>query len=219
MRLEIPHDNRLFVVSAPSGSGKTSLIKKALSESKNLKLSISYTTRPPRPAEIDKQDYFFVDKNIFQSMITQGDFLEYATVFGERYGTSKLFIENALANGHDVILEIDWQGARQIKTHYPDAFSIFILPPSFQVLQERLEQRAQDSKEVIDSRMKQAMSEAKHFDEYNYIVVNDDFDRASTEFINVLAENIGDAEIERSKERLNETLQALGLNKSEVNNE
>ena len=219
MRLEIPHDNRLFVVSAPSGCGKTSLIKKALSELKDLKLSISHTTRPPRPAEMDGQDYFFVDKNTFQNMITQDDFLEYAVVFGERYGTSKLFIENELANGHDMIVEIDWQGARQIRTHYDNAFSIFILPPSLQALQERLEKRAQDSKEVIDFRMKRAMSEAKHFDEYNYIVVNDDFDRASTEFISVLAKNINDAEIERSKKRLVETLQALGLDTGGINDE
>ena len=219
MRLEIPYSNRLFVVSAPSGSGKTSLIKKALTELKTLKLSISHTTRTPRPAETEGLDYYFVDKNTFQKMMTQGDFLEYAAVFGEYYGTSKLYIENELAQGHDVVMEIDWQGARQIRTHYADTFSIFILPPSLPVLRERLEKRAQDSIEVIDFRMKQAISEAKHLNEYNYVIVNDDFERASAEFIAVLAKRVSQTEIKESKKLLGKTIQSLGLNSNKMNDE
>ena len=219
MRLKIPDDNRLFVVSAPSGSGKTSLIKKALSELKDLKLSISHTTRPPRPAEIEGQDYFFVNEDTFRKIIAQGGFLEYATVFGEYYGTSKLFIENELAQGHDIVMEIDWQGARQIRSCYTDTFSIFILPPSLQILQKRLEKRAQDSKEVIASRMTQAVSEAKHFNEYNYVIVNDDFDRASSEFIAILSRNINKIKVKESEKLLGTVVQKLGLDINGENNE
>lgn len=218
MRLP-PQSNRLFVVSAPSGSGKTSLINRALAELKTLKLSISHTTRPPRPAEIEAKDYYFVDQDTFQAMIEQGDFLEYAKVFGEYYGTSKLYIESALAQDHDIVLEIDWQGARQIRTHYADAFSIFILPPSLPILRDRLEKRAQDSTKVIDFRMEQAMSEAEHFNEYNYVIVNDDFERASAEFIAVLAGRINQAEMKGSKKSLAKAILALGLDNNESNDE
>ena len=219
MRLKIPDDNRLFVVSAPSGSGKTSLIKKALSELKDLKLSVSHTTRAPRPAEIEGRDYFFVNKDTFRKIIAQGGFLEYATVFGEYYGTSKSFIENELAQGHDIVMEIDWQGARQIRSCYTDTFSIFILPPSLQSLQKRLEKRAQDSKEVIASRMMQAVSEAKHFNEYNYVIVNDDFDRASTEFIAILSRTINKIKVKESEKLLGTVVQKLGLDINGENNE
>ena len=212
MKLEIPTDNRLFIVSAPSGSGKTSLIGKALTELKNLKLSISYTTRPPRPKEVEGQDYFFVNQKTFEEMIKQGDFLEYARVFGEYYGTSQSLIENELVQGHDIVMEIDWQGARQIRNYYTDTFSIFILPPSLEILQQRLQNRGQDSKQVITSRMKEARSEAKHYQEYNYIIVNDDFDRASAEFISVLTRSIDRSALQASTKLLNETVQALNLN-------
>ena len=219
MRLKTPDNNHLFVVSAPSGSGKTSLIKKALTELKSLKLSISHTTRPPRSAEIEGQDYYFVDKSTFEEMITQGDFLECATVFEEHYGTSKRYIENELAQGHDVVMEIDWQGARQIRTHYADTFSIFILPPSLPILRERLERRGQDSIEVIDFRMERAISEARHFNEYNYVIVNDDFERASAEFVAVLAKRISQIEIKESKKILSKTILALGLDNNATNDE
>lgn len=219
MRLEIPDENRLFIVSAPSGCGKTSLIKKALAELKNLKLSISHTTRPPRPIEIEGLDYYFVTQSTFRKMITQGDFLEYATVFGAYYGTAKLFIENELAQGNNVVTEIDWQGARQLRANYSDTFSIFILPPSLHALRERLEQRAQDSAEIIESRMQQAVSEIKHFNEYNYVVVNDDFARASAEFINVLAGNLSKIEIKEAEKSLDKIIRTLGLTDDEINDE
>ena len=212
MKLKTPTDSRLYAVSAPSGSGKTSLIKKALTELKNLKLSVSHTTRDPRSNEIEGQDYFFIDENTFQEMIVRGDFLEYAKVFGEYYGTAKSFVEETLAQGHNIVMEIDWQGARQIRDYYPDTFSIFVLPPSLAVLQERLQSRAQDSKEVIASRMKQARSEAKHFNEYNHIIVNDDFDRASSELIGVLTKTISEIEIKESQQLFNQTIRALNLN-------
>ena len=219
MRLEIPDNNRIFVVSAPSGSGKTSLIKKALAELSNLKLSISHTTRPPRPDEIEGQDYYFVDKNTFRAMIAQSDFIEYAPVYNEYYGTSKSFMENTLARGHTIVMEIDWQGARQIRTCYDNTFSIFILPPSLPTLRKRLEKRAQDTIAVIDARMEQAISEAEHFNEYNYTVVNDDFARAGAEFIAVLAGRINQTEIAASRKLLGKTISALNLSDEGTNDE
>ena len=202
MRLEIPANNRIFIVSAPSGSGKTSLIKKALAELRSLKLSISHTTRHPRPDEVEGQDYYFVDKKTFREMIERNDFVEYALVYDKYYGTSKSYIENTLAQGHHVVLEIDWQGARKIRACYGDTFSVFILPPSLSALRKRLEKRAQDPIEVIDARMERAISEARHFNEYNYTIVNDDFERAGSEFIAVLAGRINQPEIEESKRLL-----------------
>ena len=219
MRLEIPDNNHIFVVSAPSGSGKTSLIRKALKELNSLKLSISHTTRHPRPDEIEGQDYYFVDKKTFRKMIEQNDFIEYALVYDKYYGTSKSYIENTLAQGHNVVMEIDWQGARQIRACYDHTFSIFILPPSLTTLRERLEGRAQDTIEVIDARMKKAISEAGHFNEYNYTIVNDDFERASAEFIAVLAGRITPTEITASRKLLSKTISAFNLSDEGTNNE
>ncbi len=219
MRLEIPDNNRLFVVSAPSGSGKTSLIKEALKELNSLKLSISHTTRRPRPDEIEGQDYYFVDKKTFREMIEQNDFIEHALVYNEYYGTSKSYIENTLAQGHTIVMEIDWQGARQIRACYDNTFSIFILPPSLPTLRKRLEKRAQDTVKVIDARMKQAISEAEHFSEYNYTIVNDDFERAGGEFIAVLAGHINQPEIKASRKLLGKTISALGLKDYRTNHE
>ena len=219
MRLEIPDNNRLFVVSAPSGSGKTSLIKKALAELNSLKLSISHTTRHPRPGEIEGQDYYFVDKKTFREMIEQNDFIEYALVYDKYYGTSKSYIENKLVQGHNIVMEIDWQGARQIRAYYEHTFSIFILPPSLAILRKRLEKRAQDTMATIDARMKKAISEAGHFDEYNYTIVNDDFARASTEFIAVLAGRITQNKITASRKLLSKTISALNLSDGETNSE
>ncbi len=219
MRLEIPDNNRIFVVSAPSGSGKTSLIKKALAELKSLKLSISHTTRPPRPDEIEGQDYYFVDKNTFRAMIARSDFIEYALVYNEYYGTSKSYIENTLDRGYTIVMEIDWQGARQIRTYYDNIFSIFILPPSLPTLRTRLEKRAQDTIAVIDARMERAISEAAHFNEYNYTIVNDDFVRAGAEFIAVLAGCINQTEITASRKLLRKTISALNLNDEGTNDE
>ena len=168
----------LFIVSAPSKKRKTSLVNALVRDTNHLKLSISSTTRAPRPREIDGYHYHFIDESKFKQKITAGDFLEYAEVFGNFYGTSQESVDKMLNEGHDVVLEIDWQGAEQIKKRRPDAISIFILPPSIDALKERLENRAQDSKEVIDARMKKAINEISHYHEADYLVINDDFEDA-----------------------------------------
>ena len=168
----------LFIVSAPSGTGKTSLVNALVRDTNHLKLSISSTTRSIRPREIDGYHYHFIEEEKFQQKITAGDFLEYAEVFGNLYGTSQESVDKMLHEGHDVVLEIDWQGAQLIKKRRQDAISIFILPPSIDALQERLETRGQDSKEVINARMKKSMNEISHYHEADYLVVNDDFEDA-----------------------------------------
>ncbi|AKE51153.1 guanylate kinase [Kangiella geojedonensis] len=171
----------LYVVSAPSGAGKTSLLKAVLARMPELKLSISHTTRPQRPGETDGQDYHFVSVEDFEQMLEQESFLEHAEVFGNYYGTSRVWLESQLKLGHDVVLEIDWQGARQVRSLMPECRSIFILPPSQEELHNRLTGRGQDSEEVIQSRMAAAHREIKHYDEYDYLVINDDFESACTE--------------------------------------
>lgn len=168
----------LFVVAAPSGAGKTSLVKALVASLAGLKISVSHTTRTPREGEIEGVDYYFVDPDRFQRMIEAGELLEHATVFGRCYGTSRSFVERELAAGTDVILEIDWQGARSIRHLQPSAISIFILPPSLASLRARLEQRGKDGPEVIATRMAQAEEELSHFAEFDYLVVNDDFTQA-----------------------------------------
>lgn len=168
----------LYVVSAPSGAGKTSLLKAVLGQMPELKLSISHTTRQQRPGEVDGQDYHFVTVEAFQQMLKEESFLEHAEVFGNYYGTSRVWLESQLELGHDVVLEIDWQGARQVRELMPECRSIFILPPSQDELLNRLTGRGQDSEEVIQSRMAAAHREIEHFNEYDYIVINDDFDLA-----------------------------------------
>jgi guanylate kinase len=171
----------LLVVSAPSGAGKTSLVKALLEHDPSLKLSVSYTTRPPRQGEQDGVHYHFVDLTTFQRMIEAGDFVEYARVFGNAYGTAAPALSAELESGVDVLLEIDWQGARQVRARFPDAVSVFIVPPSIQALEQRLRGRGQDSEDVIAERMAQARSELSHHGEYDYLVVNDDFDVALAE--------------------------------------
>ncbi len=168
----------LFIVSAPSGAGKTSLVKALLERESTLGLAISYTTRQPRPGELDGVHYHFVDEGRFLAMIAGGAFLEHAQVFGNRYGTAEAKVREALVAGQDLLLEIDWQGARQVRQRFPGAVSIFILPPSAAILAERLRGRGQDSEEIIATRMQQARDEMSHFDEYDYLVVNDKFDQA-----------------------------------------
>jgi len=169
----------LFIISAPSGAGKTSLIR-ALLESRGdeLKLSISHTTRGPRPGEADGEDYHFVDADSFRRMIDEGAFLEYAQVFDNFYGTSKNAVETLLSRGEDVILEIDWQGAQQVRQMMPESVGIFILPPSREALGKRLRDRGQDEEEVIARRMRDALSEMSHYREYDYLVINDVFQDA-----------------------------------------
>ncbi len=168
----------LFIVSAPSGTGKTSLVNALVRDTNHLKLSISHTTRPARPKEIDGYNYHFISVDKFKQMELAGVFMESANVFGNFYGTSQETVQKMLDDGHDVVLEIDWQGAEQIKKRFPAAISIFILPPSIQTLRDRLESRGQDSKEVIDSRMEKAIAELKHYHKADFIVVNDDFEEA-----------------------------------------
>jgi guanylate kinase len=171
----------LFIISAPSGAGKTSLVKALIERDAAIAVSISHTTRDMRPGEADGVNYHFTDTPIFQDMIQAGAFLEYAQVFDNFYGTARSSVEAQLASGTDVILEIDWQGARQVRELLPDHTSIFILPPSKSALQQRLTDRGQDSQEIINRRMRDAISETSHYDEYDYLVVNDDFDIALDE--------------------------------------
>ncbi|ASI91401.1 MULTISPECIES: guanylate kinase [Vibrio] len=178
----------LYIVSAPSGAGKSSLISAMLEKNPTyaMKVSVSHTTRGMRPGEEDGVHYHFVEKTDFESLIEQGAFLEYAEVFGNYYGTSRLWIEETLEKGIDVFLDIDWQGARQIREQMPEAKSVFILPPSNSELERRLNVRGQDSDEVIAKRMSEAKSEMSHYNEYDYVIVNDDFDGALVDFKAIL---------------------------------
>lgn len=171
----------LFIVSAPSGAGKTSLLKALIEVHDGLRVSVSHTTRSKRPGETDGVDYHFVDPDTFTRMVEQGEFLEHAQVFENYYGTAESNIRNQLGSGVDVILEIDWQGARQVRSRFPDTVSIFILPPSREALRERLGNRGQDSEVVIERRMRDAIAEMSHYPEYDYLVINDQFDRALRE--------------------------------------
>ncbi|HLE94631.1 MAG: guanylate kinase [Sulfuricaulis sp.] len=169
---------RLFIFSAASGTGKTSLAKALIESMPNLAFSVSHTTRPPRAGEQHGTHYYFVNQEQFDEMVAADRFLEHATVFGNFYGTSRAAVENMLRQGKNVILDIDWQGAHAIKEKMPESVSIFILPPSRAELKARLIKRGQDSREVIESRMRQAMAEMAHYPEFDHVVVNDDFDSA-----------------------------------------
>ena len=171
----------LFIVSAPSGAGKTSLLKALLERDADLKLSVSHTTRTPRPGEVDGVHYHFVSVDEFMRLAGEGAFLEQAQVFDNYYGTSQAAVQSLLDEGHDVVLEIDWQGARQVRKAFPEAISIFIVPPSVAALRERLGNRGQDDESIIERRMRDARSELSHYAEYDYLVVNDDFDLALDE--------------------------------------
>lgn len=171
----------LFILSAPSGAGKSSLINALLAKHADMKVSVSHTTRSPRPGEDNGVHYHFVSVDEFKSLINKNDFFEWAQVFDNYYGTSKQAIEEQLAAGIDVFLDIDWQGAQQMRKLVDDIETIFILPPSKEELETRLNNRGQDSAEVIAGRMAQAQSESSHYDEYDYVVINDDFDTALTQ--------------------------------------
>ena len=176
VRLEAGTRGTLFIISAPSGAGKTSLVRALLVDNPDVVVSVSYTTRPMRPGERDGVDYHFVDHGTFEELIKAGDFLEYAEVFDHCYGTSRSHVMEQLDKGLDVILEIDWQGAQQVRRAMPENISIFILPPSREVLEHRLRSRKQDSDKVIARRLGDAVTEIGHYDEFDYVVVNDDFD-------------------------------------------
>ena len=168
----------LFIIAAPSGCGKTSLVKALIKKTKDLCVSVSHTTRPPRPDEVNGINYYFVSINEFEEMIKNNAFVEHATVFDNHYGSSTKLIREKLDEGIDVILEIDWQGARQVKENMPNAISIFILPPSNEALLGRLKQRAQDDEITINKRMSDAQNQMQHFNEFDYLVINDDFNSA-----------------------------------------
>ncbi len=171
----------LYIIAAPSGAGKSSIVRALLARDSGLSLSVSYTSRAPRPGEVDGRDYHFVGASEFESMVAAGDFFEFARVHGDWKGTGRQAVEPLLAAGRDVLLEIDWQGARQVRAKVPDAVGIFILPPSKSALEERMRKRAQDSEDVIRRRLAGAREEMRHYDEFDYVVINDVFDTAVAE--------------------------------------
>jgi len=177
----------LFTVSAPSGAGKTSLVSALVDSCVALKVSVSHTTRPQRPGETDGNNYHFVSEATFLEMLDRTEFLEHARVFGNLYGTSQVWVEQQLAAGTDVILEIDWQGAQQIKRLLPASRSIFILPPSRAILRQRLTSRGQDETDIIEGRMSEAIQEMSHYGESDYLVVNDDFEQAHRDLQVIIA--------------------------------
>src|SRR6266700_6280340 len=177
----------MFVLSSPSGAGKSTLSRMLIERMSGLKMSVSATTRPMRPGEVDGRDYFFVDEPRFETMVTKGELLEWATVFDNRYGTPRAPVESALSAGQDVLFDIDWQGTQQLREKArADVVSVFILPPSAADLEKRLHSRAQDSNEVIRGRMSRASHEMSHWAEYDYIVINRDVDEAFTEVQSIL---------------------------------
>lgn len=176
----------LFIVTAPSGAGKTSLVRALLQNDSQVKLSVSYTTRPARPGEVDGKDYHFVTEQKFLGMLERGDFLESAQVYGNRYGTSQPWIESAMNSGTDILLEIDWQGAAQVRKTFPRATGIFILPPSLEALLARLTGRGQDSEEIIARRLAAAREDIGHVEEFDYVIINDIFETALQDLISVI---------------------------------
>ena len=179
----------LFIITAASGTGKTSLVKQLIATTNDLAVSISHSTRKPRPGEIDGQHYHFVSREIFADMIKQGEFLEHAEVFENYYGTAQSTVEFMLSNGLDVILEIDWQGALQVQKLRPDATTIFILPPDRQSLRHRLSKRGQDSQEVIERRLAGSVNEMSQYVNFDYVVINDNFDVALAELKSIIIAN------------------------------
>jgi guanylate kinase len=186
---------RLFVIAAPSGAGKTSLVKALLASTPSLRLSVSHTTRPRRPTEEEGREYHFVSVPEFERLCAAGEFLEHARVFDNFYGTSRAFVGQQLAAGHDVVLEIDWQGAQQVRRAMPQCVSVFILPPSRETLAERLARRATDTAQVIARRLADAAGDMSHYREFDYVVVNDDFERAVEDLRRIVG---GEAEDLRS---------------------
>jgi guanylate kinase len=176
----------LFIISSPSGGGKTSLVRALLEAEPEVRLSVSYTTRDARPGEVDGRDYHFVTLPVFERMLEAGEFLESAVIYGNRYGTSQKWIERERAEGHDVVLEIDWQGAQQVRRLLRQVVTIFILPPSPEVLESRLRGRGQDNEEVVNRRLAAARHEIAHVSEYEYVIINDDFNRAAQDLRSII---------------------------------
>jgi guanylate kinase len=182
----VKRKGRLFVITAPSGAGKTSLIEAVMHDDPTLKISVSYTTRAPRKGEKNGVDYHFVDQGTFRAMRERGEFLESAEVHGNYYGTAKQVILDAVARGDDLILEIDWQGAQQVRRLYPDCIGIFILPPSIEELERRMRARGQDADEVIRRRLENAREELTHAGEFKYAIINKDFETAQRELAAII---------------------------------
>ncbi|MEM7358506.1 MAG: guanylate kinase [Pseudomonadota bacterium] len=182
---------KLFIISAPSGAGKTSLAQALIANSPNTRMSVSHTTRQQRAGEVHERDYFFVDQLEFLRMVDEGIFLEYAEVYGNYYGTSRLAVEQMLEDEINVLLDIDWQGARKVREQMPNAISITVLPPSIEELERRLRSRGSDSEDVIQSRMQQAKDEMAHCRESDFIVMNDEFNRALDDLTLILAGESG----------------------------
>jgi guanylate kinase len=176
----------LFIVSAPSGGGKTSLVRALLASEPDVKLSISHTTRPPRPGEENGRDYHFISADQFERMARAGEFLESAEIYGNRYGTSRTWISRELERGQDVLLEIDWQGAQQVRKLAQGAVSVFILPPSLEALEQRLKGRSQDQPDAIARRLAAAREEISHLREFDYVIINKDFNRAALELASII---------------------------------
>jgi guanylate kinase len=198
---------KLFVIAAPSGAGKTTLVRAITRNNPDLRFSISYTTRKQRRNEADGRDYFFVDKQTFESLREQGEMLESATVFDNLYGTSRQQVEKHLVDGHSVILEIDWQGAQQVRESMPECVTIFILPPSHDELVRRLRSRGTDSDEVIERRLRDALSDMAHWDEFDYVVINDNLDDAVADLEAVL---VGEGEaLSTGNEALRRSVEAI----------
>ncbi len=190
---------RLFVIAAPSGAGKTSLVKALLEQEPGLHLSVSHTTRSRRPKEVDGREYHFDSVANFRELIARGEFLEHAQVFDNLYGTSRAFVEQRLDAGQDVVLEIDWQGARQVRQALPQCVSIFVLPPSRAALAERLATRATDSTQVIERRLREAAADMSHYAEFDFVVVNDDFAQAVTDLRRIIAGDCADLSSKRAR--------------------
>jgi guanylate kinase len=187
------HQARLFVIAAPSGAGKTTLVQALLRKNPELRFSISYTTRPQRRNEADGVDYFFTSREQFAKLREQGEMLEHAEVFDNNYGTNRSQVAEHLAAGHNVLLEIDWQGARQVRESMPECVTVFILPPSRREIERRLRGRGTDSGQVIERRLRDAVSDMSHWDEFDYVVINDDLDQAVTTLQAVLDGECGTA--------------------------
>ncbi len=198
---------KLYIISAPSGAGKTSLVKGLLRETDNLIVSVSHTTRPKRSGERHGHDYFFVSVETFREMIGHQAFLEHAQVFDNFYGTAQKTVEESLEKNLDVILEIDWQGAQQVRKMIPSCESIFILPPSTDVLQQRLKERGQDSDATIARRMRDAVTEMSHYSEYDYLLVNDDFQQTLSELKSIVTANR--MKLDRRQQQLSDLLAGL----------
>jgi guanylate kinase len=184
--MRVNHPGKLFIIAAPSGGGKTSLIRGLLELDTKLALSVSHTTRPVRPREKDGQHYHFVSVEEYKQMVANGEFVEHAQVFDHFYGTSHAAVNTKLVRGLDVLLDIDWQGARQVRSGFPDCCSIFIIPPSLEALRKRLTKRGQDSASTIERRMRDAQAEISHWAEFDHVVVNDVFDKALEELLGII---------------------------------